>query len=206
MVQACEAENQNEIEHEREVLLSLLAFLEFVDNQIWQEHLTLRSEVLEAYELMHENGVADIVRSQMEGKDPKTQYQEKRLELLSRICDQEICLKSIQLQRVGENVYCKHCEMSQTSEDGNQLWIKHAKEISNLFDDLLELVENGNMHGEEEPAVQVKVLKLLKIIHHYGVDTIRNAVQNDHMIKSEKTKPITCKWRQGCILLQLVAS
>ncbi|KAL8094287.1 hypothetical protein AgCh_035983 [Apium graveolens] len=186
MMQACEAENQNEITHEQEVLLSLLAFLEFVEDEIWEEHLTLRSEVLEAYELMHGNGVADTVRSEMEGKDPKIQYQEKRLELLLRICDQEICLKSIQLQKVGEDVYCKHCEMSQTSEDGNQLWIKHAEELSNLFDDLFELVENGNMDGEEEPGVQVKVLKLIKILHHFGVDTIQNAVENE--LKDMKQK------------------
>lgn len=33
------------------------------------------------------------------------------------------------------------------------------------------------MHGGEKPNLRFKVLKLIKVLHHYGVDTIRIAMK-----------------------------
>ncbi|KAL1807924.1 hypothetical protein ACET3Z_024914 [Daucus carota] len=54
-----------------------------------------------------------------------------------------------------------------------------AKKLSTLFDELLDLVENKDLHGEEKLTLRIQVLKVVKLVHHYGIDTIRTGVEEE---------------------------
>ncbi|KAK1384477.1 hypothetical protein POM88_022212 [Heracleum sosnowskyi] len=54
-----------------------------------------------------------------------------------------------------------------------------ARKMSTLFDELLDLIENGDLLREEKPTLRFQVLKVIKLLHHYGVDTIRIGVENE---------------------------
>ncbi|KAK1384478.1 hypothetical protein POM88_022213 [Heracleum sosnowskyi] len=56
---------------------------------------------------------------------------------------------------------------------------KEAKKLLTLFDELLDLIENGDLLREEKPPLRFQLLKVIKLLHHYGVDTIRRGVQNE---------------------------
>ncbi|KAL8125395.1 hypothetical protein AgCh_012911 [Apium graveolens] len=72
-------------------------------------------------------------------------------------------------------------EAWQEPEDAHQQRInyKDSKKLSTLFDELLVLIENENVRQEEKPTLRFQVLKVIKLLHHYGVDTIRRGVENE---------------------------
>ncbi|KAL8125392.1 hypothetical protein AgCh_012908 [Apium graveolens] len=63
---------------------------------------------------------------------------------------------------------------------------KDSKKLSTLFDELLDLIENGDLLREEKPTLRFQVLKVIKLLHHYGVDTIRRGVE--HELEDIKSK------------------
>lgn len=69
----------------------------------------------------------------------------------------------------------------QEPEDVHQQHINYndSRKLSTLFDELLDLIENGELLGEEKPTLRFQVLKVIKLVYHYGVDTIRRGVETE---------------------------
>ncbi|WOH13031.1 hypothetical protein DCAR_0832540 [Daucus carota subsp. sativus] len=79
----------------------------------------------------------------------------------------------------------------QVDEQGNQLLMNRityelVKIMATLFDDLFNFIESYNMHGVEKPTLRFQVLELIKLLHHYGSDTIRSAVEEELEYVNEK--------------------
>ncbi|KAL8093204.1 hypothetical protein AgCh_035190 [Apium graveolens] len=56
-----------------------------------------------------------------------------------------------------------------------------AKRLSNVFGELLELVEIGELHGNVKPNPEISgdVVGLMKLLYHYGIDTIQSGVEEE---------------------------
>lgn len=56
---------------------------------------------------------------------------------------------------------------------------EQVKKMSTLFDDLFKFIENYNMNRVEKPILRFQVLEVIKLLHHYGIDTIRSGVEEE---------------------------
>lgn len=54
-----------------------------------------------------------------------------------------------------------------------------AHMLTRWFDKLLDLVEDGDLQQKEKVILNPKVVCLIKLLHHYGVDTIRSGVAQE---------------------------
>lgn len=68
----------------------------------------------------------------------------------------------------------------------NRISYEQVKIMATLFDDLFNFIESYNMHGVEKPTLRFQVLELIKLLHHYGSDTIRSAVEEELEYVNEK--------------------
>lgn len=66
-------------------------------------------------------------------------------------------------------------------EDAYQQWnnYKDAMKMSTLFDELLEVIEKEDLIGQQKPTLRFQVLKVIKLLHHYGLDIIKRGVEKD---------------------------
>ncbi|KAK1396098.1 hypothetical protein POM88_005961 [Heracleum sosnowskyi] len=97
------------------------------------------------------------------------------------------------------------------TEDGDEQPINYtiANILSTSFGELLELVENVELHGEVKPSPPPPVIQLIKLLHHYGLDTIQSGVKeelkevNQKCDNIENDPAILCKKRLLQVMLRI---
>ncbi|KAL8149946.1 hypothetical protein AgCh_006815 [Apium graveolens] len=196
VVQANEGENHLGMEHIREAERSFAQ---------WTENIQVPTRFIREYGVVQAN------------QDEDQQGIEHIREAERSMCEKEVVqvngdVNQQRIEHIKDRMLSllKDAGGAQANEDQNLQEIEHIQNILLISFELLKLVENEDLPGEEQATPRFEVLKVIKFLHDKGLDSARLEVkrdlkklnQNHHNISKTVSMFMSIIWSEFSVILR----